>query len=435
MKYIFRKVIFFSLTGVVLLLSVFLRQDSYGQVSSEFNQQNTITTSDGSSLLMGWSVPEPVSNGFIKWDPSLIQDSNGSFRCAFDGQDTGDTRIFWSINNNNWSSPQAITGGRDSSPSLIQDSTGNYQLAYSHWNEDSMWDIYWTSNSGNDWSIPVRLTTYANDDTEPTLIEDSNGDLHIIFSRQFFYTDDHGADDLYWMKYHDGLWSTPVALTNTDTSEMYPSLIQDSSGDLVAAYEAVGSVDTSICLMRYTNGVWSSPSIIHSFSNDVRIEGLSLVKADEGSLWLSFGHFSPSVPEDIYTGIGIISNQGGTWSAPDWVVFPELNEFNMNPSMIQDSEGNLRVSFRHSLGGIYWTKSVLFACGDVNNDGHVNMADVMILWYDIADYPAAGAWTIAKEWAADVNCDGQVNMADVMILWYDIADYPSAGAWDIICCE
>jgi hypothetical protein len=28
-----------------------------------------------------------------------------------------------------------------------------------------------------------------------------------------------------------------------------------------------------------------------------------------------------------------------------------------------------------------------------------------------------------------------INMADVMILWYDIADYPSAGAWEINCCE
>jgi hypothetical protein len=74
-------------------------------------------------------------------------------------------------------------------------------------------------------------------------------------------------------------------------------------------------------------------------------------------------------------------------------------------------------------------------CGDVNDDGNVNMADVMILWYDIADYPSVGAWTVSNEWAADVNCDGNVNMADVMILWYDIADYPSAGAWEVNCCE
>jgi parallel beta-helix repeat protein len=73
-------------------------------------------------------------------------------------------------------------------------------------------------------------------------------------------------------------------------------------------------------------------------------------------------------------------------------------------------------------------------CGDVNDDGDVNMADVMTLWYDIADYPASGVWTISNAWAADVNCDGDLNMADVMTLWYDIADYPTSGDWVIGCC-
>jgi hypothetical protein len=90
-------------------------------------------------------------------------------------------------------------------------------------------------------------------------------------------------------------------------------------------------------------------------------------------------------------------------------------------------QGVIEDTTTFSVGGEY-------ICGDVNSDGKVNMADVMILWYDIADYPSAGAWTIAKEWAADVNCDSKVNMADVMILWYDIADYPSAGAWEVNCC-
>ena len=73
-------------------------------------------------------------------------------------------------------------------------------------------------------------------------------------------------------------------------------------------------------------------------------------------------------------------------------------------------------------------------CGDVNDDGNVNMADVMTLWYDYADYPTPGAYTVSNEWAADVNCDGNVNMADVMTLWYDYADYPTPGAYVVNCC-
>jgi hypothetical protein len=96
-------------------------------------------------------------------------------------------------------------------------------------------------------------------------------------------------------------------------------------------------------------------------------------------------------------------------------------------------------STNYRLGGGFWygvpVTVTVGTCGDVNDDDKVNMADVMILWYDIADYPSAGAWTVSNKWAADVNCDGKINMADVMILWYDIADYPSAGAWEVNCCE
>ena len=73
-------------------------------------------------------------------------------------------------------------------------------------------------------------------------------------------------------------------------------------------------------------------------------------------------------------------------------------------------------------------------CGDVNNDGDVDMTDVMTLWYDIADYPYVDAYTISDAWAADVNCDGDIDMTDVMTLWYDIADYPYVDAYVVNCC-
>ena len=73
-------------------------------------------------------------------------------------------------------------------------------------------------------------------------------------------------------------------------------------------------------------------------------------------------------------------------------------------------------------------------CGDVNDDDVVNMADVMTLWYDYANYPTPGAHEVSNVWAADVNCDGAINMADVMTLWYDYANYPTPGAHEVNCC-
>ena len=73
-------------------------------------------------------------------------------------------------------------------------------------------------------------------------------------------------------------------------------------------------------------------------------------------------------------------------------------------------------------------------CGDVNGDREVDMTDVMTVWYDFADYPYPGAYTISDAWAADVNCDGYIDMTDVMTIWYDFADYPYMGAYEVNCC-
>ena len=73
-------------------------------------------------------------------------------------------------------------------------------------------------------------------------------------------------------------------------------------------------------------------------------------------------------------------------------------------------------------------------CGDVNDDGVVNMADVMTMWYDYANYPTPGEYEVSNVWAADVNCDGVINMADVMTLWYDYANYPMPGDYEVNCC-
>ena len=73
-------------------------------------------------------------------------------------------------------------------------------------------------------------------------------------------------------------------------------------------------------------------------------------------------------------------------------------------------------------------------CGDANDDGVVDMTDVMTVWYDFADYPYSGAYTISNAWAANVNCDEDIDMTDVMTIWYDFADYPYVGAYEVGCC-
>ena len=75
-------------------------------------------------------------------------------------------------------------------------------------------------------------------------------------------------------------------------------------------------------------------------------------------------------------------------------------------------------------------------CGDVNDNGAVNMDDVMDLWYHVANYPSPSeAPEIQNAWAADVDCNNNLNMDDVMDLWYHVANYPSPPeAPELNCC-
>ena len=56
-------------------------------------------------------------------------------------------------------------------------------------------------------------------------------------------------------------------------------------------------------------------------------------------------------------------------------------------------------------------------CGDANDDGVIDMTDVMTILNG----------SVINEWAADVNCDGKINETDATILWNDLADYPYPG--------
>lgn len=98
----------------------------------------------------------------------------------------------------------------------------------------------------------------------------------------------------------------------------------------------------------------------------------------------------------------------------------KISDPNSNPISANVTSGNVSVKI-----GI---------CGDVNDDGSVNMDDVMTLWYNIANYPTPDAYTISNAWAADVNSDGNINMDDVMTIWYNIANYPTPGAYEVNCC-
>ncbi|CAD7774600.1 hypothetical protein AIOGIFDO_01619 [Candidatus Methanoperedenaceae archaeon GB37] len=65
-------------------------------------------------------------------------------------------------------------------------------------------------------------------------------------------------------------------------------------------------------------------------------------------------------------------------------------------------------------------------CGDLANDGTVEMGDVRLLLEHVGTH---GAY----EWRADVNCDGEINMGDVILLLNHVVGDPDE--YPLNCCE
>ena len=65
------------------------------------------------------------------------------------------------------------------------------------------------------------------------------------------------------------------------------------------------------------------------------------------------------------------------------------------------------------LGGTALTVSAVCACGDLNDDGYINIAEILIIRDIIFGSTAWGADVIA---VADMNGDGVVDILDIFVM-------------------
>ena len=70
-------------------------------------------------------------------------------------------------------------------------------------------------------------------------------------------------------------------------------------------------------------------------------------------------------------------------------------------------------------------------CGDVTDDGIVNMGDVALLLNNVS-YPGNPTYALANEWAGDVTGDNVLNMGDVALLLNNVS-YPGNPTDNLKC--
>lgn len=270
----------------------FMAQDSYGVYwliwCSDRSGNGDIWYSnspDGNS----WSNSmQLTSNTLDDWYPSMIQDSAGKFWIVWMSWRAGNYDV-WYINYEKggaWSDPVQLT--KDTSddwvPSLFQDSSGAYWITWTSGRSGNKDIWYTTSKDGENWSKATQLTTDASEDDCAWLMQDSKGTYWLVWhsNRQDRY-------DIFYTNSTDGInWSTPKPLISNKSTDMYPFLIQDSTGKYWIAWTSDRSdiLGDVWCATSEDGHIWSTPiQVTEATSKDYTPR---LMEDTAGIMWITW---------------------------------------------------------------------------------------------------------------------------------------------------
>jgi hypothetical protein len=291
--------------------------------------------------------------------PSLIQDSSGTYWLAWQSDVGGDYQILMSSSSDgtNWDTPyQAfVQPDQNMHPCLMQDDSGTYWMAWRNLNAQNQYDIFVSSSSnGVLWSAPQEVST-ASLESEPSLIQDSDG----IF-RMVWFSGSSGHDELWQGESLDGSSWTINQITNDAREYGYPCLIQNSTGGFDITYTSDRSGRRKIYHMSSSDG--------NNWDNDHQIENYttfwitSLVQDDNGTMWMAFPY---QVPDSW--NIWIISKNWSN-SLPD-VSIQDIPDDSTGDIFIdyilRDLEGDpVNITVLYSLDGLVFHPATMGLGGD-----------------------------------------------------------------------
>lgn len=180
-----------------------------------------------------------------------------------------------------------------------------------------------------------------------------------------------------------------------------------------------------------------NPGIVSPQLNIAFGDGLTLIKAEQGSVFSTFGFTKPN---QLINGIGMKGNARFTWSGDNIAAENIKDGTILTLTFKIDENAELGKTYSIKISGMFidtdlndllvdWGKGSVtvidYIPGDVNNDNLVNSKDVTLICRYIVDgckYDPNGYAVNINASAADVNDDGLVNSKDVTLICRYIVD-------------
>lgn len=185
---------------------------------------------DGSS----WSNDIQLTT-YPYWDchPAIMEDSTGKIWVVWESdRNEHDVDIYYKVfNGSSWSNAMPVTTDQyadDRYPSIMQAAGGMIWVVFTKLGEtDPNGEIYYKLFNGTSWSRDIRRTWHTGSDLKPTITQDKNGAIWIVWD-----SDRNGHDNnIYYMVY-DTYWTPDTKLTTDQSDDYQPSVTAAADGTI-----------------------------------------------------------------------------------------------------------------------------------------------------------------------------------------------------------
>jgi len=375
-----------------------------------------------SSVAVTWSDYETRLTTHRGFDglPSISQTSDGRIWVAWTKSVSGNFSIVYQTSSNGegpWSPETILTtdSSIDSAPSIFQDVNGSIWVV---WSSDRAggYDLYYktSSNGGLDWTDANRLTTDPSDDLSPAATQTVNGSIWVVWS-----SDRTGDYDLYYKTSSNGGldWTDANRLTVNAAQDKLPSIVQTSEGNVWVSWSSMNEQEEYEIFYRTYNGSsWLNETQLTTAPSEVDTDPAILETVD-GTIWVfwtSRGTGPSAQTDDLYYMYS--SDNGVTWS--DRILFTKdsIQYDDTWPTLMQARDTKIWVAWTSNRADqpdgnwdIYLKASL---AGDVNEDGVVDIYDLTL----VAKAYGSAVGQPEYDPELDITKDGRVDIRDLAIV-------------------
>jgi hypothetical protein len=233
-----------------------------------------------------------------------------------------------------WSSTEKLTTepSIDRTPSITVTADGNIWVVWSSNRDDPNYEIYYKVYNESSWSLDTRLTENAGVDEFPSIMQDKDGDVWVVWS-----SDRTGNFEIYYKIYNytKKEWLPEELLISHPAVDSDPSIMQAQDGRIWVAWIRDNNLFYKVLFENKTEVVPDTKLTDNEINRYP-----SIMQAQDGKVWVAWESYRPEMSSglDIYCK----TFYNGSWSE-ERITYNSVDDF--MPAIMQAADGKIWITW------------------------------------------------------------------------------------------